>query len=355
MHQPTAAPGRSHSGEDGWHPFGLADEEYEPASGHAGVRIANLSLRRGRDEADQARTWLRCAMLALGLLAGAAAAVSFAAQYRMVFAARHLAAVAALEAGIPDAAALIFAALGIALALHGKRAIRPRLLNVGAVATSITMNLLAAGPGWRDLAIWVLPPVAYALASDTAIGVVRAHAIARQRALREDLADEDTTPLAAIGAVLLWLLRLALDPRGTLGGLRRWVLEECPPAPGARALTVAQQTAADAQADAELAREERDQAVTAFDDASAALERVRGERDQAITRGATVRALPRGETKTARFLALVAERHGPLAGFPLGDVSRVAGELAPEVDLNAGAARTALRARVLAEQDGSPA
>ena len=52
--------------------------------------------------------------------------------------------VAALEAGIPDAAAVVFASLGIALALHGKRAIRARVLNVGAVATSITMNLLAA-------------------------------------------------------------------------------------------------------------------------------------------------------------------------------------------------------------------
>jgi hypothetical protein len=31
------------------------------------------------------------------------------------------------------------------------------------------MNVLAAEPGWRNLAIWALPPVAYALASDTLI------------------------------------------------------------------------------------------------------------------------------------------------------------------------------------------
>ena len=53
----------------------------------------------------------------------------------MVLAYRGNRAVAALEAVIPDAAALVFASLGIALALHGKRAIRARLLNVGAVAT----------------------------------------------------------------------------------------------------------------------------------------------------------------------------------------------------------------------------
>jgi hypothetical protein len=45
------------------------------------------------------------------VLAAAAAAVSFTAQYRMVDAARHLPAIAALEAAIPDTAALVFACL----------------------------------------------------------------------------------------------------------------------------------------------------------------------------------------------------------------------------------------------------
>ena len=48
--------------------------------------------------------------------------------YRMADATRHLAAIAALEAAIPDAAALVFACLGIALALHGRRALRARAL-----------------------------------------------------------------------------------------------------------------------------------------------------------------------------------------------------------------------------------
>jgi hypothetical protein len=33
------------------------------------------------------------------------------------------------------------------------------------------MNAIAAAPGWRNLAIWAMPPIAYALASDTLIGV----------------------------------------------------------------------------------------------------------------------------------------------------------------------------------------
>ena len=120
---------------------------------------------------DRSGLWLRNAAAGLGILAAAAATVSFTAQYRMVDATRHLPVLAALEAAIPDAAALVFASLGIALALHGRRALRARALNLAAVGTSVFMNVLAAAPGWRNLAIWALPPVAYALASDTLIGV----------------------------------------------------------------------------------------------------------------------------------------------------------------------------------------
>ena len=46
---------------------------------------------------------------------------------------------------LPDAAALVFACLGVALALHGRRAIRARMLNLASVATSVFMNAIAAG------------------------------------------------------------------------------------------------------------------------------------------------------------------------------------------------------------------
>jgi hypothetical protein len=51
---------------------------------------------------------------------------------------------------------------------------------------------------------------------------------------------------------------------------------------------------------------------------------------------------------------LVTDRHGPLPQFPLASVSRVCSELAPEVDLDPGAARAALRRHVLAAQNGNP-
>lgn len=274
--------------------------------------------------------WLALSMAALGLLAAAAAIVSYSAQYRMVYATKRVVISAALEAGIPDVAALIFAALGIALALHGRRALRPRTLNVCAVATSVAMNLMAAGHGWRDVAIWAMPPIAYALASDTAIGVVRAWAIARQRALDETLADESTTPLAMVGGLLLWMLRLGIAPASTLAGLRSWVIEECPVAPGCRGRTTADVVAHVAS--------KRRAAITS------------GPARPQPMRAKRATAQP---TKTERFLDLVTARYGPLAQFPVASVSRVCTELAPEVDLNVGAARAALRRHVVAAQNGT--
>ncbi len=314
------------AGQGIWSPFGVPDEDVAavPARSY-GADVVTLRPRRGQVR-DRPARWLTASMISLGVLAAASAVVSYSAQYRMVFAAKAVAPVAALEAGIPDVAALIFATLGIALALHGRRAIRARVLNVCAVLTSVAMNVLAAGHGWRDLAIWAMPPIAYALASDTAIGVVRAWTIARQRALNEALADEEATPLAILGGFLLWVLRLILAPASTLSGFRRWVLDECSVAPGRRAGTPSPRQGP------QLTPRAR-QVIT-----SRPARRTPGSRHG---------------SKTDRFLALVAQRYGSPADFPIANVSRVCSELAPEVDLNPGAARTALRRHVRAAQNGS--
>jgi hypothetical protein len=261
-----------------------------------------------RRPGDRSGLWLRNAAAGLCVLAAAAAAVSFTAQYRMVETTRHLPVVAALEAAIPDAAALVFACLGIALAVHGRRALRARALNLASVGTSVFMNAIAAAPGWRNLAIWAMPPVAYALASDTLISVART----RHQQLAAAGAGEAATPLAILGGLLLWLLRLALAPASTLTGFRAWVLEQCPVAPGRRA------------------------AAPPVPDRLGS---------------ATV---PRKATKTARFLSLVAERNGPLAAIPLDRVAAISSALAPAAGLNTGAARAALRKAVLAARNGDP-
>ncbi len=264
---------------------------------------------------DTGRTWLRNAMAALAVLAAAAAVVSWDAQYVMVRQVKHIPAISALEAGIPDAGALIFAALGIALALHGRRALRPRTLNVACVGLSLAMNAMAAGRGWRDTAIWVMPATVYALASDTLIGVVGAWALARMQATGQDLAGDDVTPLAVAGAVLLWLLRLSLAPASTLSGFRRWVVEECPVAPGRIAPTVQPALFA----------------VLPVADAEAPPPRRR-----------------RADGKPGKqdlLIALASQRHD-LPRLPLNRTARIASEIAAEVDLHPGTARRVLRTHV---------
>jgi len=261
----------------------------------------------------------------LALLAAAAAAVSWQAQYVMVLSVKHAQAVAAVEAGIPDAGALIFAALGVALALHGKRALRPRALNAACIAISLTMNALAAGHGWRDLAIWIMPAAIYALASDTLIAVVRAQAVARQRAGNTGLGDDAPDLLAALGGTALWLLRLLLAGPSTLRGFRAWVIEECPVAPGRKA----------APEDRSLPAVKATPALTT----PSAQSRRRRRQDR----------LP---TKRDRLVSLADERRD-LARIPLGEVSRLATVLAREIGYSAGTARRELIRHVRELQSGS--
>jgi hypothetical protein len=279
----------------------------------------------GKDR-DRAGMWLRFAGIAVGLVAVAAAVVSYEAQWRLVYAAKHQAGISSVQAAIPDLGSLVFACFGIALALHGRRAIRARLLNLLCVGISVAMNALAARPGWAGLAVWVMAPVIYALASDTLIGVIRAYVIARQQRLHEALADDGITPLQLAGAVLLWLLRLALAPPSTLKGFHGWV-KSLPTAPPAR-----------------LAGE-GERPMAAGDRPTP----VRAPRERPAI---TARRGPRGGTKQQQFLTLVIARYGPLTGFDLSAVSRAAAELAPEAALHPGTARKILRAQVLAAQNG---
>ena len=303
-----------------WHRPASRDYEHRYV-GPGPVRVIDTAVA-GRHVRDRALVWLRGAVIALGVLAGASAAVSWDAQYVLVASVKRNIVVAGLEAGIPDVGALIFAALGVALALHGRRAIRARVLNVSCVGISLAMNALASAPGWRDLAIWVMPSAVYALASDTLIGVIRTWVIARQRRSGGPaLADDEATPMAIIGGLFLWVLRLALAPPSTITGFRRWALDECPVAPGRKAQRPV------------LPAPGRDSV-----------------RQPGVGRSSPA---PRGRTpgKQARLLALAGQRHD-LAVLPLRRVSGIATQIGAEVDLSPGTARRVLLAHVRALQNG---
>jgi hypothetical protein len=288
------------------------------------------NLRVAGKPSDRAGAWLRTAMVALGLLAATAAVVSYEAQYRLIFAARHVKLIAALQAGIPDIAALVFAALGIALALNGKRAIRTRVLNVAAVATSIYMNAIASTGGLKALSIWILAPVAYALTSDTLIGVVRSYTVTRLK----DTAEDEATPMAMVGRAVLYGLRFMISPRTTARGLKVALLNATPlpeaPKPVVENAIMIRQ----------LGPIEPVKARPAIERPKAA-KRAPAKKSTAKRTG--------GASKKARLIQLAME-HG-LADLPITDTAQLATNLAAEVDLHPATARRVLlaHARELAE------
>ena len=306
------------------------------------VTVPGISPAR-HETNDRAQAWLRNAMIALAVLAAAAATVSWDAQYVLVRSVKRDAVIAALEAGVPDVGAVIFAALGIALALHGKRAIRARTLNVACIGISLAMNALASSPGWRDLAIWIMPSAVYALASDTLIGVVRAWVVARARHTGQALDDEEATPIAIIGGFLLWLLRLVLAPPSTIGGFRGWVLEECPVAPGRKA----PRTAAPS-----LRGHPRGSPRPAVRRAGKA-ERTALPAPSGHPHRSPPRRAQRGGKpgKQARMIELARQRHD-LTVLPLTQVSGIANTIGAEVNLSPGTGRRVLLAHVRALQNG---
>jgi len=307
----------------------VTEADFAAAPERDGVRVVNVTP--GGPGPGQAGWWLRGAAVALGVLAAAAAAVSWEAQYAMVRAVKPVPVVAALEAGIPDVGAVVFAALGVALALHGKRALRSRALNAACIGISLGMNALAAGRGWRDLAIWVMPAAVYAVASDTLIGVVRAWVLARARHQGEALADDGLTPLAAAASLALWLLRLSLAPRSTLTGFRSWVVTDCPVAPGLRPGHLAEVEAAWQDADQRIALAAREH-DDALEEAAASARQAHEE----ATRARAAETGIRGELDRTRADA------SKLITQALADAARERGDLHAQFGQQAERQRTEL-------------
>jgi hypothetical protein len=243
--------------------------------------------------------------LGLGLLA-----VSFAAQYRYVDTQRHQHVASLIEAGALDVGMVIFSMLALGLARAGLAAKTERGLIVACAAGSAVMNYAASNASSpRSVLAFIMPPIFLAIVVDRVVVTVRRHVLGMR---------EGRSPWSVLGTVTLYALRFALAPWPTAKGVRRFVLAAAPlPTVGSpeprKAITAA--------------------AATAKTPAS---------------RG------PRAASKTSQFLDLVVSERGPLEQFPLADVSRTCAELAPRVGLDAGAARTALRARVLeAQRDGA--
>jgi hypothetical protein len=170
----------------------------------------------------------------LAVLAAATFYVSFRAQFTFMYAVKHQDLPALIEALIADVAMVICSLLALGMACAGQPAKVARLLVVIFAALSAGMNYLAADvSSFRSVAVYVMPPVVFAVCTDQTVAVIRRHGLG----IAEDSAWSVLGRLALAVArlariILLYWLRLVLAPAETAKGLRRMVLNAAP-LPGA--------------------------------------------------------------------------------------------------------------------------
>ena len=168
------------------------------------------------------------------MLALATFYVSFRAQFTFMYAVKHQDLSALIEALIADVAMVVCSLLALGMACAGQSAKVARLLVVVFAGLSAGMNYLAADvSSFRSVAVYVMPPVVFAVCTDQTVAVIRRHGLG----IAEDSAWTvlGRLVLAAVrlaGIILLYGLRFILAPAETATGLRRMVLNAAP-LPGA--------------------------------------------------------------------------------------------------------------------------
>ena len=170
----------------------------------------------------------------------------------------------------------------------------------------------------RSVAAYVMPPIALAIVVDRCVAATRRHVLGmRDGRSPWAVAGNAAADVARFaGLSVLYVLRFLVDRRGTCAGIRAAILNATP-------LPEIAAAAGDEDQD----------------------EDEKPDRERRERRGG---GRHNGDTKTARFLAAVLAKYGDFGLIREDRVSRICTELAPAVGLDCGAARTALRAKVLA-------
>jgi hypothetical protein len=166
----------------------------------------------------------------LAVLAAATFYVSFRAQFTFMYAVKHQDLPALIEALIADVAMVVCSLLALGMACAGQSAKAARLLVVAFAGLSAGMNYLAADvSSFRSVAVYVMPPVVFAVCTDQTVAVIRRHGLG----IAEDSAWTALGRLALAasrlaGIIVLFGLRFILAPTETAKGLRRMVLNAAP-------------------------------------------------------------------------------------------------------------------------------
>ena len=154
------------------------------------------------------------------MLALATFYVSFRAQFTFMYAVKHQDLPALIEALIADVAMVVCSLLALGMACAGQSAKVARLLVVVFAGLSAGMNYLAADvSSFRSVAVYVMPPVVFAVCTDQTVAVIRRHGLG----IAEDSAWTvlGRLVLAVVrlaGIILLYGLRFILAPAETATG-----------------------------------------------------------------------------------------------------------------------------------------
>ena len=202
---------------------------FEVTRANGGRLVTNVRRLAGADRAPGSALIAVAAWL-LALIGGGALYVSFTAQQRYVFAARHQDVASVIEALLLDLLMIVFTLLALGLARAGKSSRTERALILACAAASAYMNVSAADTASpRSVVAYAVAPVALAVVVNRVVAVIRRHV----------LADDEASAWTALGCVLravarlagvilLYSLRFALAAPETAKGLRRAVLNAAP-------------------------------------------------------------------------------------------------------------------------------
>jgi len=173
--------------------------------------------------------------LGLAVLALATFYVSFRAQFTFMYAVKHQDLPALIEALIADVAMVVCSLLALGMACAGQPAKVARLLVVLFAGLSAGMNYLAADvSSFRSVAVYVMPPVVFAVCTDQTVAVIRRHGLGIAEDSAWTVLGRLVSAAARLAGIMLFYgLRFILAPAETAKGLRRMVLNAAPlPAAG---------------------------------------------------------------------------------------------------------------------------
>jgi hypothetical protein len=281
-------------------------------------------------------TWLvNTATALLFALGGGLLYVSFRAQFVFIFATKHASRASIIEALALDAGMVIFSLLALGLARSGQNAKVERVLILACAVGSSVMNYAASdAASIRSVLVYVMPPLFLAVVTDRVIAGIRRHWTGDSERSAWSVAGYVT------GKAALYSLRTILAPRESLKGIRRYVLESAPlpqiPAP-VKVLSIGS-SSQESEA-LNPGHSARTTAPSLVVNANSVNSGSRSRRGSQVASTATEKAPSKKDSLLALYRA-----HGAY-----GDrekASRIASELAPQVGLQAGTARTYIYAEL---------